>query len=93
MRNVSPRILLRDRRGVGRLWDGSAARAGQIQITVTNDQPAAVSPWLRSGSAFRTVRSMRFTPGSTASSADRHAGPVRQHRAAFAAFESEQCRR
>ena len=68
MHNVSPRILLRIGAAVAAILMASPARASQIQITVTNDQPAggfALAPvWFGVQNGTFTI----FTPGSTASS-------------------------
>jgi hypothetical protein len=69
MRNVSPRILLRIVAAAAAISMASPARASQIQITVTNDQPSggfALAPvWFGVQNGTFTP----FTPGSTASSA------------------------
>jgi hypothetical protein len=69
MRNVSPRILLGIVAAVAAISMASPARASQIQITVTNDQPSggfALAPvWFGVQNGTFTP----FTPGSTASSA------------------------
>lgn len=69
MRNVSPRILLRIVAVVAAISMASPARASQIQITVTNDQPSggfALAPvWFGVQNGTFTP----FTAGSTASSA------------------------
>jgi hypothetical protein len=69
MRYVSPRILLRIVAAAAAISMASPARASQIQITVTNDQPSggfALAPvWFGVQNGTFTP----FTPGSTASSA------------------------
>jgi hypothetical protein len=69
MRYVSPRILLGIVAAAAAISMASPARASQIQITVTNDQPSggfALAPvWFGVQNGTFTP----FTPGSTASSA------------------------
>ena len=68
MRNISPRILLRIGAAVAAILLASPARAAEIKITVTNDQPAggfALAPvWFGIQDGTFTT----FTPGQTASS-------------------------
>jgi hypothetical protein len=69
MRNVSPQSLLRIGAAVAAILMASPSRASQLQITVTNDQPAggfALAPvWFGVQNGTFTT----FTPGTTASSA------------------------
>ena len=86
MRNVSPRVLLGIGTAVVAILIASPALAAEIRITVTNDQPAggfALAPvWFGVQNGSFNV----FTQGSSASSADRNFGPVRQYRPARRAF-------
>jgi hypothetical protein len=69
MRHVSPRILIRIGAAMAVILMASSARADELQITVTNDQPAggfALAPvWFGVQDGTFTT----FTPGQSASSA------------------------